>query len=283
MAKIAQITNELRDWILNTLKTGVNPEAIVNAMVKKGFDPIYAYSTLLRLMSNKAVQTVDNNQGPYVYEPTGIVQKGNIISTSDRDIKVLMKMVKPYILYVENLLNSEECDELIKISNPRLTPSQVYDPVTGVKKEVPGRTSSGAYFHLNENPLVTSIEKRIAEFTNIPVSHGEDLQVLHYKKGEEYKQHYDYFPVNKLDAAKGGQRVGTVLMYLNDVESGGETIFPKIGLSVTPKKGTAIYFHYGNSKGQVDRLSLHSSIPVITGEKWVATKWIRQGEITVRS
>lgn len=282
MVKIAQISNELRDWIINTLKAGANPEAIVNAMVKKGFDPIFAYSTMLRLVDNRAVQTVNQSQGPYVYEPTGVVQKGSIISTSDRDIKVLLKIDKPYILYLENLLSAEECEELIKISQPRLNPSQVYDPVTGTKKEVPGRTSSGTYFRLNETALVTCIEKRIAEFTNIPVSHGEDLQVLHYKKGEEYKPHFDYFPANKLETEKGGQRIGTVLMYLNDVESGGETIFPKIGLSVTPKKGTAIYFHYGNSKGQVDRLSLHSSMPVMIGEKWAATKWIRQEEITVR-
>lgn len=282
MKKIAHMTNELKDWLTSTLKTGVNPEKIAEAMIKKGFDPIFAYSTLLKLVTKREVHTINQPQESYVYEAPKVVQKGNVIKTSDREIKVLMKIEKPYILFVENLLNPEECDELIKISKPRLTPSEVYDPITGVKKTVPGRTSSGAYFRLHENPLIASIEKRIAEFINIPESHGEDLQVLHYKKGEEYKSHFDYFPQNKLETAKGGQRVGTILMYLNDVESGGETIFPKIGLSVTPKKGTALYFHYGNNKGQTDRLSLRRSIPVIAGEKWAATKWIRQGEITAR-
>jgi len=68
-------------------------------------------------------------------------------------------------------------------------------------------------------------------------------------------------------------------MYLNDVQEGGETIFPKMDLSISPKKGAALYFHYGNQEGQTDRLTLHSSVPVLNGEKWVATKWIRQGKI----
>jgi prolyl 4-hydroxylase len=82
-----------------------------------------------------------------------------------------------------------------------------------------------------------------------------------------------------IDPNKGGQRVGTFLIYLNDVPLGGETVFHKVGLSIVPKKGTAIYFHYANSRGQVDRLSVHSSIPVSQGEKWVATKWIRERNI----
>ena len=70
-----------------------------------------------------------------------------------------------------------------------------------------------------------------------------------------------------------------MLIYLNEVLGGGETVFPKVGVSIVPKKGSAVYFHYGNSQGQVDRMSVHSSIPVTKGEKWVATKWIRQGRI----
>jgi prolyl 4-hydroxylase len=69
-------------------------------------------------------------------------------------------------------------------------------------------------------------------------------------------------------------------MYLNDVEQGGETIFPSIHLSVTPKKGSAVYFEYCNDLGQVDSMSLHGGVPVIAGEKWIATKWMRQRRYT---
>ena len=277
MEKIKHITDEFKDWILKTLKTGTNPEAIVNAMIKKGFDPIFAYSTLMRITNNQSVSTGES--GPYVYETPPIIREGNIIKTSDREIKILMKVDKPFVLYLDNVMSSEECDELIQMSSNRLVPSRVVDPVTGAEKVVSGRTSSGTYYQIQENPLIAKLEKRIAEITKIPVENGEGLQVLHYKIGEEYKAHFDYFPQSKIDSKKGGQRVATLLLYLNDVEAGGETIFPKIGLSISPKKGTALYFHYANSSGQVDRLSLHSSIPVVEGDKWVATKWIREREI----
>lgn len=280
MEKLSRISAELRDWMMKTLESGVNPESIVQAMIKKGFDPIFAYTTLLRMVSQQSTQTLDTYEPkPYTYELPEIGQKGNIIQTSNRKIKVLMRIEKPFILYLDNVLSADECDELIEISKPRLKPSRVVDPTTGEEKMAPGRTSDGTYYSLNENALITRIETRIAEITNYPIENGEGLQVLHYEVGEEYKPHFDYFPSNKVDEDKGGQRIGTLLIYLNDVPAGGETIFPKLGLSVTPKKGTALYFHYTNSKDQVDRMSLHSSIPVINGEKWVATKWIRQRKI----
>ncbi|WP_394232442.1 2OG-Fe(II) oxygenase [Niallia oryzisoli] len=279
MKKISTISNELKEWIQNTLNSGVNPELIVDAMIKKGFDPRYSYTTIFRLIRNQTVQTMDQ-QDPYIYELPPIAKKDSLIQTSDHNaIKVTLRMEKPFILYLDNLLSAQECDNLISLAKDRLRRSQVIDSETGEVKIVSGRTSEGTEFMVMENELITRIENRIAELTDYPINHGESLQLLHYNRGEEYKTHYDFFPESKVDASKGGQRIATLLMYLNDVEAGGKTIFPKLGLSISPKKGSAIYFHYGNSKGQTDRLSSHSSTPVIMGEKWVATKWIRQGKI----
>ena len=133
---------------------------------------------------------------------------------------------------------------------------------------------------LDENPFIARLDRRIAEVMNWPVENGEGLQILNYQIGGEYKAHFDYFapadPGSQVHLAHGGQRVSTLVMYLNEVEAGGETVFPDIGLSVVPKKGSAVYFEYCNSLGQVDPLSLHSGMPVIQGEKWIATKWMRQ-------
>lgn len=277
--KFDRITNELKDWIENTLKTGVNPELVVDAMIKKGFEPRFAYSTIIKLIGNQPIQTTNNEDSPYHFELPPIAHKGKLIQTSDRQIRVLLSIERPFITYLDNFLSDAECDELISLSNERLQPSKIIDSFTGKEKQVPGRTSAGTYFHVNENAFIAKIEQRIMEITDHPVLHGEGLQVLHYQIGEEYKPHFDYFPPNKVDENKGGQRIGTMLMYLNDVETGGETVFPKLGLAVTPKKGSAVYFHYGNHLGQVDRMSVHSSIPVKAGEKWVATKWIRQNQI----
>ena len=113
-----------------------------------------------------------------------------------------------------------------------------------------------------------------------PIENGEGIQILHYPVGGEYRPHFDYFPPrdpgSQTHLANGGQRVSTLVMYLNDVEQGGETNFPTLQLSVSPKKGAAAYFEYANSLNQVDPLSLHAGMPVLAGEKWIATKWMRQ-------
>lgn len=278
MEKVNQIPGALMDWIMKTLNSGVNPEAIVDAMIRKGYDPRLSYTTLFRIVGNKPLHT-SGVQAPFEYEQPEIAKKGNTIYTSDREIKVLSKIDKPFILHLENVLSFGECDQLIEMSRDRLKPSTVIDPKTGEEKAATGRTSKGMSFYLRENQFIKKIENRISELTEFPIENGEGLQVLNYGIGEEYKSHFDYFPPGKVDPEKGGQRVATLLIYLNDVQAGGETVFPRVGVSIVPKKGSAVYFHYGNSKSEVDRMSLHSSVPVTEGEKWVATKWIRQGNI----
>jgi prolyl 4-hydroxylase len=63
---------------------------------------------------------------------------------------------------------------------------------------------------------------------------------------------------------------------LNDVPAGGETSFPELGWAITPRLGHAAYFEYCDSRGVVDWRSLHAGNPVLEGEKWVASKWMRQ-------
>ncbi len=60
------------------------------------------------------------------------------------------------------------------------------------------------------------------------------------------------------------------------VEGGGETFFPKLNLKIKAVQGNALYFSYTNSKNEVDRMTLHGGSPVIRGEKWIMTKWMRQ-------
>ncbi|WP_077620310.1 2OG-Fe(II) oxygenase [Bacillus sinesaloumensis] len=278
MEKVNQIPGALMDWIVKTLNSGVNPEAIVDAMIRKGYDPRLSYTTLFRIVGNKSTHTA-GVQAPYEYEQPEIAKKGSTIQASDREIKVLSIVEKPFIMHVGNFMSFEECDQLIELSRERLKPSTVIDPKTGEEKAATGRTSKGMSFYLRENEFIKKIENRIMELTEFPIENGEGLQVLNYGVGEEYKSHFDYFPPSKIDPEKGGQRVATLLIYLNNVPAGGQTVFPKAGVSIVPTKGSAVYFHYGNSKGEVDRLSLHSSIPVSEGEKWVATKWIRQDNI----
>lgn len=141
---------------------------------------------------------------------------------------------------------------------------------------IDARTSFGTFFRLNEDDFIARLDRRIADLMHWPIENGEGIQILHYPVGGEYRSHFDYFPPEDPGSlahlAKGGQRVSTLVMYLNDVEEGGETSFPSLKLSITPKKGAAAYFEYVNSLGQVDPLSLDAGTPVVRGEKWIATQ-----------
>jgi prolyl 4-hydroxylase len=116
------------------------------------------------------------------------------------------------------------------------------------------------------------------------VAQGEDLQVMRYGVGAEYTPHFDYFDLDRpgqaAHLANGGQRIASLVIYLNDVEAGGETVFPEVGLSVAPAKGSAVYFAYTDARSRCDPLSFHAGAPVQRGEKWIATRWMRERAFT---
>lgn len=174
--------------------------------------------------------------------------------------------------------------------------STVVDSTTGKSQDSRVRTSSGTFLKRGRDKVIRTIEKRIADFTFIPVENGEGLQILHYEVGQKYEPHFDYF-LDEFNTKNGGQRIATVLMYLSDVEEGGETVFPsakgnssslpwynelsecaKKGISVKPKMGDALLFWSMKPDASLDPLSLHGGCPVIQGNKWSSTKWMRVHE-----
>ncbi|MEK4699495.1 2OG-Fe(II) oxygenase [Solibacillus sp. FSL R7-0668] len=197
---------------------------------------------------------------------------GNKIMT-DREIAVVTRFEEPLIVVLDNVLSDDECDELIRMSKDKLNRSKI-----GATREVNDqRTSSGMFFEDSENDLIATIEKRISTIMNIPIEHGEGLQILQYEPGQEYKAHFDFF--SSTSKLASNNRISTLVMYLNDVEQGGETYFPKLNLSVTPKKGMAVYFEYFYTDQNLNELTLHGGAPVIAGEKWVATQWMRKQKV----
>ncbi|KAI7725198.1 hypothetical protein M8C21_027683, partial [Ambrosia artemisiifolia] len=123
--------------------------------------------------------------------------------------------------------SQEECEYLINMAKPHMVKSTVVDSDTGKSKDSRVRTSSGTFLARGRDKTVRTIEKRIADFTFLPVEHGEGLQVLHYEVGQKYEPHYDYFQ-DEYNTQNGGQRMATVLMYLSDVEEGGETVAARL-------------------------------------------------------
>uniref|UniRef100_A0A7C8ZAP9 procollagen-proline 4-dioxygenase n=1 Tax=Opuntia streptacantha TaxID=393608 RepID=A0A7C8ZAP9_OPUST len=202
---------------------------------------------------------------------------------------------KPRAFVYEGFLTDEECQHLITIAKSELKRSAVADNDSGNSQVSEVRTSSGAFINKAKDAIVERIEEKIAIWTFLPKENGEDIQVLRYEEGQKYEAHYDYF-VDKVNIARGGHRYATVLMYLSNVQKGGETVFPnaelserqratiqaddelsecgKRGIAVRPKKGDALLFFSLYPTAHPDPMSLHGGCPVIEGEKWSATKWI---------
>ncbi|CAI0382437.1 unnamed protein product [Linum tenue] len=207
---------------------------------------------------------------------------------------------EPRAFLYHNFLSKEECEYLISLAKPHMTKSTVVDSKTGKSKDSRVRTSSGMFLRRGQDKIIRAIEKRIADFSLIPADNGEGLQILHYEIGQKYEPHFDYF-LDEFNTKNGGQRTATLLMYLSDVEEGGETVFPsakansstvpwwdelsecgKKGLSLKPKMGNALLFWSTRPDASLDPSSLHGSCPVIIGNKWSATKWMHLGEYKVR-
>ncbi|VVB10115.1 unnamed protein product [Arabis nemorensis] len=203
---------------------------------------------------------------------------------------------EPRAFIYHNFLTNEECEHLISLAKPSMVKSMVVDEKTGGSKDSRVRTSSGTFLRRGHDEIVQEIEDRISDFTFIPLENGEGLQVLHYEVGQKYEPHYDYF-LDEFNVKNGGQRIATVLMYLSDVDEGGETVFPaakgnisdvpwwnelsqcgKEGISVLPKKRDALLFWSIKPDASLDPSSLHGGCPVIKGNKWSSTKWFHLHE-----
>ncbi len=275
------VTEDLRRWIIAQAEAGCRPEDIVAAMTKSGWDEDVALDALENTLRDRLDQVARERASipPPVPVPEPTVGGGHpVLDGGDREVRVLLKMQSPRVIVFGGLLSDEECDALVELAKPKLARSETVVNATGGSEVNAARTSEGMFFDRGAIGLVDRIERRIARLVNWPVENGEGIQVLHYSPGAEYKPHHDYFdPVHPGTATilqRGGQRVGTVVMYLNTPAAGGGTTFPDVGLEVAPIKGNAVFFSY--DRAHTVTKTLHGGAPVIDGEKWVATKWLRE-------
>lgn len=206
-----------------------------------------------------------------------------IISMSSlqaREYTMTQLSKEPRIYLFENFLSDKECDEFIKRAEPNLTRSTVVGEKAHQDVVHQARTSSDAWLHTGSDKFLTMIEERIEKVTKIPKNRGEGFQVLHYIDRQQYLPHHDYHSGDgesaKAFLSRGGQRVATFIMYLYDTEEGGATVFPRADISVAPVRGNAVLFYNVLPSGEVDPLTLHGGAPVLKGEKWIVTKWLRE-------
>jgi prolyl 4-hydroxylase len=186
----------------------------------------------------------------------------------------------PRICIFPGFLGDAACAWLIDRARGRLKRALVYDVEKQTDLVDDSRTNSAAVFDRMAGDLVhLMVQTRISAVCGQPVSHLEAPTVLHYAVGEEIKNHYDFVdptqPSYAEDIRRFGYRTLTFLVYLNDGYAGGETVFPKLGVSHSGTQGEGILFDNTLRDGQADVRTLHGGRPPSRGEKWVFSQFVR--------
>jgi prolyl 4-hydroxylase len=199
------------------------------------------------------------------------VEKSSIPGNAPIKLNLLHK--SPPVLSIENYFTKEECEECKKVTmkDAFQVESATFSPLATSK-----RTSTSWFCHYAQMPtLLAKTNFRLG----IPLKQMEEPQIVRYRTGEEFSWHYDEVPPTQLD--NGGQRLATLLVYLNTVRRGGGTIFRDLvdaegnPLTVKPIQGSALLFFPAFGDGQPDDRTLHKG-EVAHDEKWITQMWIHE-------
>ena len=188
---------------------------------------------------------------------------------------------EPYILpkVYKDFITEEEKQYIINKATPFFKKSGLVSE-TGYDESV--RKSETAWLS-REDSVVKSIIKRVCTLTGVPFENAESLQVVKYGPNGFYKEHHDSFCRNTKEDYEaqldGGQRLVTMLLYLTDGFEGGATRFPNLNLDVKPDANSGILFYPLQKNGnKCHPHALHGGLPVISGQKYIANVWLREGQ-----
>lgn len=185
----------------------------------------------------------------------------------------------PRIRHIPSFFSAEECAWIIDRGRHKLSPALVFADILGARAAME-RTNSAAEFTLADADVVLALlHARMAATIGMPSQSLETTQLLHYAPGQQFLPHYDFLDLSKPDVAahveQFGQRILTILVYLNDDYEGGETAFPRIDYRFKGRTGDALLFANVDKSDSPDHLTLHAGLPPITGEKWLLSQWVR--------
>jgi len=174
---------------------------------------------------------------------------------------------------VADFFSADECARLIAMVDAVARPSPTYH-----NNSDNGRTSYSGDVNPGD-PFIRMLERRIDDLMGIEATHGEVIQGQRYAPGQQFRGHFDFFNTAAdywpTEEERGGQRSWTAMGYLNAVEAGGATEFPRVPVSVPPQPGALLVWNNMGRDGKPNPLSLHAGLPVERGVKYVVTKWYR--------
>lgn len=177
-----------------------------------------------------------------------------------------------------NFLDEEFCSDIIKVIDKHSVESTVTKG--GERTVTAHRTSSTCYFHKYDTRLTDELEARIADIVGIDPGYGEHIQGQKYEPGQYFREHTDFFTPNsetyKTFTQNGGQRTYTIMVYLNTVFEGGETVFPELEIAIRPVRGLALIWNNLLLNGKENFHTVHRAQPPKITNKYVLTKWYRK-------
>lgn len=267
------ITEEWVEWIRRCYEEKTDFEMMMDILLKN-FDPFSVDQWVNHIWFAHKVP----ENACYDMEFSWMPRDLNTVN----GIQVEYLNLKPVVAILHNILGIDQCDQIIEEyrNDTRISRATVHnkdDEDNKCRSVSNARTNSLMHLGYLENPVVTQLEKNIAEVSGIPVINGEATQLLYYQTDQEYTPHDDFFhdhsPATRITEC--GQRIATVVTYLSDVKQGGGTHFPNLDITVPARAGTAVYFEYTDDCGASTTLCRHAGLPVIEGEKWALSKWLR--------
>lgn len=268
----------LREWLQHNLARGCASDAMIAALVASGHDASQAKIWVNAASSQPKIRPVLANP-----EAQGFVFKDVFSKQNLHGLNIRLQMQRPRVILIEDFLSAQACQTLIHLARAKLETSTVIDPQTGQFRQDRARLSAGTSFAHGAHSVIRELEDKITVHFGFTLAQQEPLQILHYRAGGHYAAHYDYFdpnlPGSRATLAEAGQRIATFVLYLQAAEAGGGTGFSHSRLSLTPRAGSVIYFENCREEAgelMLETQSLHAGEVVEAGEKWIATKWIRQ-------
>jgi len=206
--------------------------------------------------------------------------------TTGRHLYLLIGPVKeeevylnPRIVIYHEMVSDREIDTIKELAIPRFKRATVQNYKTGELETANYRVSKTAWLKEHEHEDVAAVYHRTHQITGLNMETSEELQVSNYGIGGHYEPHFDFARREEKNAFASlgtGNRIATLLIYESDVEQGGATVFPHLGIALWPKKGSAAFWYNLFQNGEGDDMTRHAACPVLAGTKWVSNFWIHE-------
>lgn len=182
---------------------------------------------------------------------------------------------EPKLILYHNLLTEEECDQILD-QDLEFFDAVTFDHKTKQPVLVKSRSNSSCY-NIKEYDIFVK-EKMLSAikhiYTEIGIDNFEPIQIQRYNQKQEYGPHHDYFN-SATKHNTDNDRIGTLIIYLNDDFAGGETDFPSLGFKIKAKKGMGVLFDY-QYPIEINAKTLHAGCPITEGTKNAITAWFHR-------